>query len=139
MAMHPVVAILICGAAEFYIGSMLFERLSTNAGLLETTATVISEPEYVVIDHRTRRMWDKEGGYQFMYRYEVDGHTYTGSGRTTEKPGQTAPVFYSAASPGNSRPEKEPTGALALFMVAIGAALLWNALRIDWRGLLGRR
>jgi hypothetical protein len=139
MAMHPVVAILICGAAEIYIGSMLFERLSTNAGLLETTATVISEPEYVVIDQTKRYNWNKESGYQFMYRYEVDGHTYTGSGRTTEKPGQTAPVYYSAASPSNSRPEKERTGALALFMLLIGAGLVWNALRIDWRGVLGRR
>lgn len=139
MAMHPVVAILVCGAAEIYLGSIMVERLATNAGLRETTATVIGEPEYVVIDHRTRRMWDKEGGYQFMYRYEVDGHTYTGSGRTTEKPGQTTLVFRDAALPSNSRTTKEPTGLIGIFMLALGAALLYNALRIDWRGLLGRR
>jgi hypothetical protein len=139
MAMHPVVAILVCGAAEIYLGSLMIERLATNAGLRETTATVISEPEYVVIDHRTRSLWDKEAGYQFMYRYEVDGHAYTGSGRTTEKPGQTALIYYNAGIPSDSRAMTEKTGLIGLCMLALGAALLYNALRIDWRALSGRR
>ena len=138
MSMHPVVAIILCGAVEVFLGSLMIERVATNAGLRETTATVISEPEYVVIDHRTRRMWDKEGGYQFNYRYEVGGQAYTGSGWTPEKPGQTTLVYHDAEIPSRSRTMKEKTELIGLAMLLLGGVLVYNALRIDWRGILRR-
>jgi len=131
--MHPVLAILLITATEIYLGWICIERGYTNAHLRETTATVVTEPTYVVIDHRTRSMWDLEGAYQFTYTYEVDGRTYSGSGQTAEKPGQTAAVFYDPDFPSNSRTTKEKTGLLLLCMLALGGALAYNISRIDIR------
>ena len=33
MSMHPVVAIIVCGAVEVFLGSLMIERVATNAGL----------------------------------------------------------------------------------------------------------
>ena len=136
--LKPILAFVGLLAVEIYLGSIVIERMTINARALTTTATVTNEPEYVVQKRVGRSSFLQTTGYQFMYRYEVDGRTYAASGFQTEKPSATLTIYYDAAAPSVSRDQPEPTNGIALFMVFVGFGLAYNAWRIDWRGIFSR-
>jgi hypothetical protein len=136
--LKPILAFLGLLAVEIYLGSIVVERMAINARARTTTATVTNEPEYVVQKRVGRNSFLQDAGYQFMYRYEVDGRTYAASGFHPEKPVATLTIYYDSSAPSVSRAQPEQTNGIALFMVFVGIGLAYNAWRIDWRGLFGR-
>lgn len=130
--------ILIIGA-ECFLGWMVLQASITNSKLVETTATVTSEPVYGVTHQTPKRLWNSDAGYTFDYSYTIDGRTYLGRGFKVDRPGQTALVYYDAEFPSNSRTDKEKSELLIAMMLILGVGGLYSATQINWRGLLGRR
>lgn len=137
--MGPLIRLILIIGVECFLGWIVLQASITNAKLVETTATVTSEPVYGVAHQTPKRLWNSEAGYTFSYSYIVDGRTYLGSGFKADKPGQTTLVYYDAELPSNSRTAKEETGLVVIFMLMLGLGGIYNATQVDWRSLLGRR
>ena len=137
--MGPLIRLILIIGVECFLGWIVLQASITNAKLVETTATVISEPVYGVTHQNPKRLWSSEAGYTFSYSYIVDGRTYLGSGFKADNPGQTTLVYYDAELPSNSRTAKEETGLVVIFMLMLGLGGIYNATQVDWRSLLGRR